>query len=423
MVACMGPSLTLHIGTPKSGTTYLQTILSASRRHLSRAGILYPGERYLPHSGLNQQPAVYAVGQRFIRWVGAEARENGVRYFHRLCEEVSAHTGRVLISAEALAFFDADEIRQLLAGLHADSRQVDVVITARDLGRVLPSLWQQNIKNGSTEPLDGYLASVAALRDAADVPLWTAFGLPGLVRRWQDVVGSECVTLVTAPHDGGDALWHRFVEATGLPWSMGSGADRPAGLAIRLVDRNLSLTSGQAELLRRVNLELRARSGDDREARILRGRLLQSWMSAGDGHGSRIAVPTALLPAVHRWADEDRGALQQNGVRVVGDLADLLPRTGPGVARAETEAAHAVQDSLDEAARAVVLLAAAPVAPGSSPGRSSAAGRPLRRYLTALVGGRAGRRPTVQADSPAPAVVDLSGSAAPAAEGAEISLP
>jgi hypothetical protein len=410
MVSYMRPSLTLHIGTPKSGTTFLQAILTAGRPDLARAGILYPGERYLPHGGFNQQPAVYAVGTHFIRWVGRDARQNAVRHYQRLCEEVSTHLGRVLISAETLAFFDSDEIRQLLTGLNADPTRTRVVITARDLGRVLPSIWQQNIKNGSVEPLDDYLESVATLRDAAEAPLWTAFGLPGLVRRWQDVVGPDQVTLVTSPHRGTDLLWRRFAVAVDVPASLGASA-RTGSTATHLIDRNLSLTPGQAELLRRTNLELQARDYDSGVAQQLRSRMLRAWMGGGDGRGSRIPVPAQLRSTVDRWAVEDVEALRRNGVRVVGDLADLLTQTDPH----EKGQVSSLTLDPDEAARAMVLLLEStrttPPAPRtSSLTRTSSLARRLRSITVPAPFARSrGAKPPGPDTPPAlePTVVDL----------------
>ncbi len=39
----MANRIFLHIGAPKSGTTYLQTVLWANRENLRRQGLLMPG--------------------------------------------------------------------------------------------------------------------------------------------------------------------------------------------------------------------------------------------------------------------------------------------------------------------------------------------------------------------------------------------
>lgn len=40
-----GGRVVLHVGTPKSGTTYLQDLLHASAPSLADAGVLFPGTR------------------------------------------------------------------------------------------------------------------------------------------------------------------------------------------------------------------------------------------------------------------------------------------------------------------------------------------------------------------------------------------
>jgi hypothetical protein len=327
MFSHMPTDLTLHIGTPKSGTTYLQATLTAGRRALDRAGILYPGERYLPGNGFNQQPAMYALGRRHIGWVNDKAIASAIRHFGRLCEEVSVHRGRVLISAESLAFFDISEIDTLLDKLGTERPRASVVITARDLGRILPSIWQQNVKNGATQPLNAYLDSVAELRGTPDVPMWTAFGLPGLVERWASVVGLDHVTLVTASHHGQAQLWRRFAEAAlvpqRLPETTGTGTT---------FDRNTSLSWSQIEVLRHLNAMLQSEKHDPRRAQVTRERLLRIWMDGSSGSGPRIGLPAHLQPVVTRWADEDIDRLAACGVRVVGSLDDLRPTkpSGPG---------------------------------------------------------------------------------------------
>ncbi|MFA6575721.1 MAG: hypothetical protein WCS84_09900 [Nocardioides sp.] len=39
----------LHVGTPKTGTSYLQDVLFRNRRTLHSAGILYPADRFDAH--------------------------------------------------------------------------------------------------------------------------------------------------------------------------------------------------------------------------------------------------------------------------------------------------------------------------------------------------------------------------------------
>jgi len=40
------PTIYLHIGTPKSGTTYLQSRMEANRERAREQGLLWPGPRW-----------------------------------------------------------------------------------------------------------------------------------------------------------------------------------------------------------------------------------------------------------------------------------------------------------------------------------------------------------------------------------------
>lgn len=319
-----GP-LTLHIGTPKSGTTYLQSRLRAVRGRLADQGWLYPGEHYLPDGGLNHQSAVYAMAGPEVGWATDEVKAQGSRHLKRLVAELRAHRGPALLSAEAMASFHDEAIRNLLAALPRPEGQVDVVVTARDAGRLLTSVWQQNVKNGATHDQGTYLSSVARMRGVGSSQFWTAYGLPELVDRWAGVVGLDRICLVTAPQDPrpGDDLWARFLRACGI-----EGLDDASEDATRRKDSNISLTASQAELLRQVNMILDAEGLDRRECRRLRSRLLTAWMSQGSGGARRLGLTPDWLPTLREWAAQDRSALAERcsgGMRLVGDLEDLVP--------------------------------------------------------------------------------------------------
>jgi hypothetical protein len=317
--------MTLHIGTPKSGTTYLQARLRAVRDRLARQGVLYPGANYLPQGGLNQQPAVYAVAGPEVSWATPEVKANGVRYLDKLKAELRAHGGRVLLSAEAMASFHEPAIGDLLEALERPVDQVRIVITARDLGRLLTSVWQQNIKNGATHGQDAYLASVARLRGAGASQFWTAYSLPDLVDRWAGIVGVQNVCLITAPASPapGDDLWARFGRGCDLEALDGADGGGPARM-----HSNISLTASQVELLRQMNMILDTERVEPRERQRLRGRLLQAWMSHGAGPARRLGLAEEWLPRLKEWSDQDAQALaerQAAGMRLVGDLDDLTP--------------------------------------------------------------------------------------------------
>jgi hypothetical protein len=312
--------LTLHVGTPKSGTTHLQSILSARRADLAQAGVCYPGASYLPDDGLNQQPAVYGLGARHIDWLDT-GPEKYTELLDALASEVKATGERVLLSAEAMCSLDEDEIGGLLEVLGVAAADTDVVITARDLGRMIPSIWQQTIKGGATKGLDGFTMAVSRARqETSTTSFWRVYGVPGIVERWAGVVGLDHVSVVTVPAGGHSSpeLWARFADAARLP-----AAVRNVGSTSPRAD-NVSLSAGQAEMLRAINEVLRDRGMPPGDQRVLRRRILHQWQGAAHPAAIPIRLSTAAQAPVRRWTQEDVQALRSRGVRVVGDLDDLL---------------------------------------------------------------------------------------------------
>lgn len=312
------------MGTPKSATTYLQALLCAARPELQRRGVLYPGEDYLPLGGLNQQPVVYALAGPEVRWINDAVRERGRTLLPHLTEELGRHGGAAIVSTEALASFSTENGRAVVEALGYPPEQVGVVVTVRDFGRLLTSVWQENVKNGAVMGMTGYLESVAALRDQDESPFWNAYGLPRLVDRWADVVGMERVTVVTVPHaDRRDELWPRYCRALGV-------ADLPLPASSPEHKRhNVSLTASQIELLREVNVLLEKEDMGKPEQQRLRDRMLTAWMAAPSRPGRGLVLGSDLAARVVGWAEEDIAGLEERtgtGLRVQGDLAELRPR-------------------------------------------------------------------------------------------------
>ena len=320
-------TLTLHVGTPKSATTYLQALLGSARREMMARQVLYPGAAYLPAGGLNHQPAVYAHAGPEVRWISDAVRTRGERLMPKLVAELRTHRGPAVLSAEALASFSCGSATSLLDALGYPRDQVHVVVTARDFGRLLASVWQENVKNGAMTTMGDYLESVAALRGAGESPFWTAYGLPELVDRWATVVGLDHVSLVTVPHAARrDELWPRFCHAIGVP-----DLPEPAPPA-DYRRNNVSLTPSQIELLREVNTILESEELTHRDRQKLRERLLTAWMSAPGRQARPLELGEALLADVRRWAAEDVATLRERadtGLQVHGDLDELLPVAAP----------------------------------------------------------------------------------------------
>jgi hypothetical protein len=206
--------------------------------------------------------------------------------------------------------------------------EVQVVFTARDLGRTLPAAWQEFMQNQQTWTWEQFLAAVAA-DDVSSGPgraFWAQQDLPGLVGRWSAHVGTDRTHVVTLPQPGAprDVLWRRVAGVLQVD---------PAGYVTEGLGGNESLGMESAELMRRVNGVVRRTSGARRSYnRVFKHQLAKQVLSQRRAEESVLTVPRSL----HSWIDETAArqvaAVGASGVHVVGDLDELRPVLGePGL--------------------------------------------------------------------------------------------
>jgi hypothetical protein len=324
----------LHVGSPKTGTTFLQQVLWSQRDLAEKQGLLLPLESFNDHylatldvRGLTDRPDL-------------PARASGI--WGRFVQEASAWDGNVLISHELFAPATA---AQATAAVEAfgPGAEVHVVLTARDLVRQIPAEWQEHVKHRSTA---SYADFVAELRqEHRKMWFWMVQDFARVLQRWTKAVPAERVHVVTVPPAGArqDLLWERFARLLGLdPTSFDLGGSRA----------NTSLGYEQAERLRRVNVEL----GDDRlpipgpYPVDVKEMFAQTVLVRRPG--AKIELPgddvTFAVERSRRIADK----IEALGFDVVGDLGDLVPDIAP---EKSTGAAPEVSDRrlLDESVAAL----------------------------------------------------------------------
>lgn len=317
----MARRVVLHVGTMKSGTTYVQASLFAQQDRLAQAGVLVPGKKW------SQQVAAVRqiLGRRDRRPAWDELRA-----------QVAGHPGDAVVSMEFLGPANEQAARRVLDGLAP--AQVEVVVTARDLNRTLPSMWQETIQNGRTWSWEDYLADAQRLapgrsrghadRKTPGGTFWRQQHLARIVADWSRLVGRDRVRLVTLPPPGADAseLGRRFAEATGLPLDP----------SLPVPSSNESIGLASALVLRRVNEELTAQGLDFPRGQRLRKHVLAKTSLV---HLAR-QEPRLGLPVpdwVVEQTDATRAALRADGVEPIGDWADLDPVPVPGVSPGDVD--------------------------------------------------------------------------------------
>ena len=305
----------LHVGTPKSGTTFLQSLWWHHRDALAERGLLLPGTAIADHFH-----ASTLVSDR--RGVVDRLTPAQRATWDDLLEEIRGWNGTALVSHELFARASAAQAATALARLAQVADEVHVLVTSRDLARQLPSGWQQNVKQGRTETLREFWELA---RDDADDPFWTFQDVPALLDRWTQGVPAERRHLLVLPPAGGprDLIWHQACELTGLD---------PSGLTLDLDRANESLGLAEVELMRRVHAAI----PEERRGLDVR-RIATNWFTQQVLIPSGTGTPFVLPADVHAWAVERGTAmveeLHQQELDVVGDLADLIPDPTPPAGR------------------------------------------------------------------------------------------
>lgn len=319
----MASRVVLHVGTMKSGTSFIQAVLFAQQSRLLEQGCLVPGSTW--------GDQVKAVQHALNRKPPRDAWQATVK-------AMAKHRGDAVISMEFLGPAKDGAAKRVLDPLKRTP--VQVVVTARDLNRTLVSMWQETIQNGRTWTWEDYLAGAQATspgsgrgewdRSTPAGTFWRQQHLARILADWAARVGRENVVLVTLPPPGAapTALTERFVEATGIPID-------PA-LPVPRANESLGLAS--AMVLRDVNAQLEA-AGHAWPAgmRLRKAVVAKTALAALAKDEPKLGLPVA------DWVREQTAAtvasVRDLGVRVVGDLADLEPVEVPGVQPADVDQA------------------------------------------------------------------------------------
>ena len=301
----------LHIGAPKTGTTYLQDRLSRNHASLADHGVHFPARTRLADPALfHFRAALDLLGQD---WGGPSGHAQGA--WSQMARKVKRLEGNVVISHEILAPAPPEKISRAMNDLAGS--EVHIVYSARDLVRGLPAAWQESVKQGRQWRYGRFLERV----QRGDTFFGRAFDLPAVLNNWTRNLPPERIHVVTVPPTGAahDELWHRFCRALDMD---------PAWAPLDSESSNEGLGLAEAEMLRRLNRRIerttrRESSYDDVIRQLVRsGRLLQR-------KSRKVELPHELYPWAaeqsERWIDWIEGS----GVNVIGDLDDLRPGPVP----------------------------------------------------------------------------------------------
>lgn len=304
----------LHVGLPKSGTSYLQAVFAENKDRLrERSGILYPGATWgdqvlATRDLLNANPH----GTRESAVAGA---------WQRLVDEMHAFDGDSLVSMEWLSSAEPVHVRRLVETLAPS--QVEVVVTVRDLGRTIPAAWQEFMQNWEQWTWDEFLGAVTSDTPRATPAgnmFWSQQDLGRLLVIWTEVLPPEQIHVVPVGQAGATAadLWLRFASVMSVDGTAFDTSGRGS---------NESLGLESAELMLRLNRVSRT-GGLDWPVynEMFKNALAKRGLSKRKHRERRLYLPAGLEPWVQARTAEHLRAIETSGVSVVGDLDDLNPR-------------------------------------------------------------------------------------------------
>ena len=303
----------LHIGMFKTGTSFLQTALKRNHERLREEGVYYP----LVDDKVSAQ--VLAA-----RDVSGRANDKSDQAWSRLVDTIHrADAPSALVSSEWLSNTPSDRIAEHVTALAPS--EVHLIITARDLMRVLPSDWQSKVKQGRIWSFEEYVASVRSdepTRPHAHEIFWNHHDAVALARRWMQVVPHDRVHLVVVPPAGAPPalLWDRFCQVIGVT---------PSRYDVSLdADSNISLTYSETEFLRQINAVVRPVMRVPVRRRWVTNYLANSVLRGLPSPEDRADRPQ-LDPETYEWvvgrARELVAGLRELDLDVVGDLEELVP--------------------------------------------------------------------------------------------------
>jgi hypothetical protein len=302
----------VHIGPHKTGTTALQAALWNSRPGLLEQGVRHVGRSKNPSTAARavvDQPSPYS-----------KDKPPSIGDWKALVREIRrAHEPRVVVSSEFFGWAKPDAISRIRKDL--DPARLYAAVTLRPIAKVIPSMWQQNVQQGTVAPFDDWVKKVV---DRTNTSFWFLEGHDALIERWAAIVGTERMVAVVVDDQDHDVLMRAFEGLLGV--RAGTLADVPD-------QTNRSLTWPEAEAVRAFNVAFNAENlPRDLHARTMRfGAAQHMKRRVPPRDEARVVLPSWAIEPITAFQATIVDNIRASGVRVVGDL-DVLMRPAPAEA-------------------------------------------------------------------------------------------
>jgi hypothetical protein len=328
----------LHIGVFKTGTTAIQGALFRARPGLAEHGVL--------HAGITRHPISAVLALTGLKARVGKPPPRMQQWDDLVAQVAAASDKRVVVSSEFFSGANDETARRAVRELGGP--RVHVVVTLRPLVKIMPSQWQQYIRNRMTfsyeDWLDGMLNKPPYSKPTPS--FWQRHRHDALVERWASIVGPENVTVIVPDENDRGFLLHSFEELLGLP----------TGLLVAERDtENRSMTLGEIELVRQINREFLRNGWSDKLYRKFVRQGLTAQMQTNRTPAAdepRVTTPQWALDRAAEIGAAAADKLTALGVNIVGDVSTL------GAPVLATESSEPVRDypmvAVDAAREAVI---------------------------------------------------------------------
>ena len=311
----------LHVGVHKTGTTAIQAALADAREDLATHDVRYPGKLQAQH-----RAALAVLGRPW----GWNARGGGVldrEHFDRLAKRTAKASGRVVISSEFFCEAPEQTAAEVVGDLSGSrQRPIQVVVTLRNLGKLLPSSWQQYLKYGLTTSYEKWLEDVFATPGSSKMTptFWKRHAHGDVIERWSSAVGAENLTVLILDDAPRDYMFQVFAQLLDVPEQL---------LTSRMdLTSNRSMTAAEAEVLVRLNKKVKKSMQWGDYVRLVRRGVALGMVEGRepDPSESKLFTPQWALDAAHDAGNAAANSIEQSGVQVLGNLEALRTKLVAG---------------------------------------------------------------------------------------------
>jgi hypothetical protein len=237
--------LIIHAGTPKTGTTSLQTYLNKKQRKLRGMGVLYP------HNLEKLQNPSAPKHQWFEKNLVTTHKQHLLENFKNIISQVKQETHTIVLSSEGVYnyWWDFPEQSKALLGELRDLFEIELWVWFRDPLEFIESYYKQCIRNPQIEknPCYGKDISFAKMLDID----WFSQHLDyqGFVSECQTLFGKNSVSVFKYQGD--------VVQEVALKLGLATPHDNPTPR------QNNSLNSASIAMLRSINrYDIKAKDKD-----------------------------------------------------------------------------------------------------------------------------------------------------------------